>query len=202
MIRRMAVPASLVAGMLFTALVGPVEAQTPGGSKWVVDPVHSQIDFRVRHLVGRVRGTFTDWYAIIIAKDGDWRHGVVNMSAQTGTLNTGNAIRDADLRSDHFFAVEQYPQMTFEGSGIVATDSTATIAGTLTIKGHVHPVALTGQYRGVARDSEGHERVAFEVTTTLDRRDYGMTWSPTVAGSDLVGNEVEISVALEAVRVN
>ena len=198
MIHRIAASAGLVAGILLTAPTQPAQAQ----AKWVVDPVHSQVDFRVRHLVGRVRGTFTDWYAIIIAKDGNWRHGVVNMSAQTATLNTGNAIRDADLRSDHFFAVDRYPQMTFEGTGIVATDSTVTIAGTLTIKGHVHAVALTGQYRGVAKDSDGHERIAFEATTTLDRRDYGMTWSPNVAGSELIGNDVEITVALEAVRIN
>src|SRR5262249_5358696 len=112
-------------------------SQSPAsGTKWVVDPVHSQINFRVRHLVGRVQGTFVDWYGIIVTTDPDWTRGTVKVTAQTASLSTGNAYRDADLRSDRFFAVDSFPQLTFEGTGIVATDSTVELGGTLTIKGH------------------------------------------------------------------
>lgn len=171
-------------------------------TKWVVDMVHSQVDFRVRHLVGRVRGTFDKWYAILQTKEGDWKLGTVQVAVQTATLNTGNAYRDADLRSERFFAVGRYPKMTFEGTGFAVADSTLNVNGILTIKGHSKPVTLSGQYRGLARDSDGHERIAFEATGSVDRRDFDIGWNETVGGTDLIGNAVEITIAIEAVRVN
>lgn len=189
--------------------IGIVAAQEPnreapprGGTHWVVDIVHSQIDFRVRHLVGRVRGTFTNWYAVILTEDQDWRHGRVNVTVQTASLNTGNGIRDADLRSGRFFGVDSFPEMTFLGTGIAASDTTVEIIGLLTIKAHTRPVTLKGTYRGIAKDSSGHERIAFEATVTLDRRDFGIDWNASVGSNTLIGNEVEITIALEAARVN
>jgi polyisoprenoid-binding protein YceI len=171
-------------------------------TKWVVDMVHSQVDFGVRHLVGRVRGNFTRWYAVLSTEEGGWKVGNVNVSIQTASLNTGNAYRDDDLRSDRFFAVNRYPKMTFQGTGFAATDSTVDVHGLLTIKGHSRPVVLSGQFRGIAKDAEGHERIAFEVSTVVDRRDYGISWNENVAGMGLIGNEVEVTVGIEAVRVN
>ena len=205
--------AGMMAGAVLVGLMAapPAKAQTvsdsavgqmPAETKWVVDMVHSQVDFRVRHLVGRVRGTFNRWYAVLTTKDGDWKLGTVNVAVQTASLNTGNDYRDADLRSDRFFAVQRYPKMTFEGAGFAATDSTVDVSGILTIKGRSRPVVLSGAYRGIAKDSEGHERIAFEVTGVVDRRDYGINYNETVAGADLIGNEVEITVAIEAVRAN
>ena len=171
-------------------------------TKWVVDMVHSQVDFGVRHLVGRVRGTFTKWYAVLTTKDGDWKLGTVNLSVETASLNTGNAYRDDDLRSDRFFAVGRYPKMTFQGTGFAATDSTVDLSGILTIKGRSKPVVLSGLYRGIAKDAEGHERIAFEATGAVDRRDFGISWNESIAGTDLIGNNVEITIGIEAVRVN
>jgi polyisoprenoid-binding protein YceI len=169
-------------------------------TKWVVDMVHSQVDFGVRHLVGRVRGTFGKWYAVLTTKENDWKHGTVTVSVQTASLNTGNTYRDADLRSDRFFDVQRYPKMTFEGTEFAVADSTLSVNGMLTIKGHSKPITLTGQYRGVAKDSDGHERIAFEARGEVDRRDFGIEWNESVAGTDLVGNTVEITVGIEAVR--
>jgi len=180
----------------------PPTAARQTNTKWVVDLVHSQVDFRVRHLVGRVRGTFTRWYAVLVTADPNWTQGTVQVSVQTASLNTGNAYRDADLRSDRFFAVDSFPKMTFQGTGIVATDSTVDLRGILTIKGHSHPVTFSGEYRGVAKDPEGHERIAFDASTLVDRRDYGISWNESVAGNPIVGNEVEVTIAIEAVRVD
>lgn len=170
-------------------------------ARWVVDMVHSQVDFGVRHLVGRVRGTFEKWYAVLTTKENDWKQGTVKVSVQTASLNTGNAYRDADLRSERFFDVRRYPKMTFEGTEFAVADSTLSVSGILTIKGHSKPITLTGQYRGVAKDGEGHERIAFEATGEVDRRDFGINYNESVAGTDLVGNTVEIKVGIEAVRV-
>jgi polyisoprenoid-binding protein YceI len=202
------VGAALVTWML---AVQPAAAQSVGQPpsdarqtdiKWVVDLVHSQVDFRVRHLIGRVRGTFTKWYAVLTTADPDWTRGTVKVTVQTASLSTGNAYRDADLRSDRFFAVDSFPVLTFEGTGIVATDSTVTLRGTLTIKGRSHSVLLSGQYRGIAKDRDGHQRIAFDASTVVDRRDYGMRYSESVAGNPIVGNDVEVTIAIEAVRVD
>ena len=172
------------------------------GTKWVVDMVHSQVDFGVRHLVGQVRGTFDRWYAVLLTKEGDWKLGTVNVTIQTASLSTGNRYRDDDLRSDRFFAVGRYPEMTFKGTGFAVADSTVDVNGILTIKGHSKPVMLSGRYRGTAKDTDGHERIAFEATGAVDRRDFGMTWNETIGGTELVGNNVEITIGIEAVRVD
>ena len=170
-------------------------------TKWVVDMVHSQVDFGVRHLVGRVRGTFTKWYATLTTKEGDWKLGTVDVTVQTASLNTGNSYRDDDLRSDRFFSVTRFPRMTFQGTGFAATDSTLDVSGILTIKGHSKPVVLSGRYRGIAKDREGHERIAFQATGEVDRRDFGISWNESVAGTELIGNNVEITIGIEAVKV-
>lgn len=180
----------------------PAPAAAQSGTRWVVDPVHSQVDFRVRHLLGRVRGTFTKYYAVLETHDSDWTDGKVKVTVQTGSLDTGNRYRDEDLRSDRFFSVIRYPRMTFEGTGIVARDSTVEISGMLTLKGRSHPVTLSGQYRGIIRDAEGHQRIAFDASTVLDRRDYDISYNEAVAGRELIGNDVEITIAIEAVRSN
>ena len=174
----------------------------PTGTRWIVDPVHSQVDFRVRHLVGRVRGTFDDWYGVIVTQDDDWTRGTVNVAVQTRSVNTGNAHRDADLRSERFFAADSYPRMTFESTGIVATDSTVEIGGILTIRGRSRHVVLTGQFRGTARDYVGEKRIAFDASTVVDRREFGLDYSEMVNGVPGIGNEVEVTIAIEAIRVD
>lgn len=172
------------------------------GTRWLVDPAHSQVDFRVHHLVGRVRGTFDDWFGVIVTQDDDWTRGTVNVTVQTRSVNTGNANRDADLRSDRFLAADSFPRMTFESTGIVATDSTVEIGGILTIKGHSHHVVLTGQYRGTAKDYVGQQRIAFDATTVVNRRDFGLEYAEMVNGVPGIGDDVEITIAIEAIRVS
>ena len=205
---RRVVGIGLVAGVLL-GLAAEVQGQAANaakgseGSRWIVDIVHSQIDFRVSHLVGRVRGTFTDWYAVIRTSGGDWTTGSVTVRVQTASLNTGNNYRDADLRSAEFFGVDSFPVLSFEGGGIkTGPDSAITISGVVTIKGHSKPVTLSGQYRGIARDTEGHERIGFEATTALDRMDFGIGGNTIVDGTSLIGKQVDLTIALEAVRVN
>lgn len=185
------------------AAIARASSQIPStGTRWLVDPVHSQVDFRVRHLVGRVRGTFDDWFGVIVTQDDDWTHGTVNVTVHTRSVNTGNRNRDADLRSDRFFATDSFPRLTFESTGIVATDSTVEIGGILTIKGRARHVVLTGQYRGTAKDYVGEKRIAFDATTVVNRRDFGLTYSEIVNGVPGIGDDVEITIAIEAIRVN
>jgi hypothetical protein len=112
----------------------------------------------------------------------DWRTGTVNVYIQTSSINTNNATRDADLRSPNFFAVDSFPLITFESTGIVAADSNFEMGGLLTIKGRTHPVVLSGEYRGLAKDMNGKQRVAFEGSTLINRKQYNLNWNQTVDG--------------------
>jgi polyisoprenoid-binding protein YceI len=200
---------ALLAALAFT-LAAPAAAHgqavpaadSTAATKWVVDPVHSQVDFRIRHLVGRVRGTFTDWYGILEIQNRDWTHGKVRVSVQTGSLDTGNKYRDADLRSNRFFAVDSFPQMKFESTHIIARGDSVELRGFLTIKGRSRPVVLKGVYRGIAQDREGHERIGFEASATVDRRDFGITWNEVVAGVSTIGDNVDITITIEAARIS
>src|SRR5512135_222731 len=165
-----ALAVTLVAPAAALGQAVPEPASSTAATKWVVDPVHSQVDFRIRHLVGRVRGTFTDWYGLLETQNRDWTRGTVRVTVQTRSLDTGNKYRDADLRSNRFFAVDSFPQMTFESTRIIA--------------------------RGSSRDREGHERIGFEAGTTIDRRDFGITWNEVVAGVSTIGDDVDITITI------
>jgi polyisoprenoid-binding protein YceI len=202
---------AVTVALLFSA--APLAAQTvtplrasmlppATGTKWIVDPVHSQVEFGIRHLLGRVRGSFARWYGVIATKNADWTHGTVNVQVQTASINTGNGLRDADLRSARFLDSDSFPAMTFESTGIVATDSTVEIGGILTLRGRARHVVLKGQFHGIGKDQEGKERIAFDAATVVDRRDFGISWNQMVEGTKSIGDDVEISIALEAVRAS
>jgi len=194
------------------AAAGPAAAQQPvaraaavqsaNPTRWVVDPVHSQVEFGIRHLLGRVRGSFTRWYALIETRDRDWTRGAVNVQVRTASINTGNGYRDTDLRSPRFLSTDSFPVMTFRSTSIASRDSTVEIGGILTLKGRSHPVVLKGNFHGIGKDLEGKERIAFDASTVVDRRDYGIRWNQLLEGSNTIGDDVEITVALEAVRAN
>ena len=92
--------------------------------------------------------------------------------------------------------------MTFESTGIVATDSTVQIGGILTLKGHARRIVLVGQYRGTANDDAGQQRIAFDASTVIDRRDFGLAYKEMVNSIPGIGDDVEITIAIEAIRVN
>ena len=199
----LALLAAASSGAAQTATATRGSATSPAGdTKWVVDPVHSQVEFGIRHLLGRVRGSFTRWYGVIATRDTNWTHGTVKVQVQTASINTGNDYRDADLRSARFLDTDSFPTMTFEGTGIAATDSTVEISGILTLKGHSKNVVLKGQFRGIGKDQEGKQRIAFDVSTLLDRRDFGISYNQLVEGAKMIGDDVEITIALEAVRAS
>lgn len=215
MVRRLGLAAMLVPGVLGAQAQTqrPTQTQTQqwtqtktytkpasGGVHWVVDPDHSEVTFRIRHLVGRVRGSFTRFNATLVTGTSDWRTGTVNVYIQTSSINTNNATRDADLRSPNFFAVDSFPLITFESTGIVAADSNFEMGGLLTIKGRTHPVVLSGEYRGLAKDMNGKQRVAFEGSTLINRKQYNLNWNQTVDGGAMLGDDVEIEIALEAIQ--
>lgn len=185
---------------------GPVAAQAktytspPVGAGWRIDTQHSEVSFRIRHIVGRVRGQFTDWDGVLVTKNQDWSRGTVNVTVRTASIDTRNEARDTDLRSPRFFSVDSFPTMTFESTGLIQTNTSFEMGGLLTIKGHTHPVTFKGQYRGIARDQNGKERIAFDGTALINRKEYGLTWNQALENGAMLSDAVELEIAIEAVR--
>lgn len=175
--------------------VAPAEVAT-----YQIDTVHSEMTFRIRHLMGRVFGAFTDWEGTLTADPDDLSTLAVDVTVQTASINTFNEQRDDHLRTDDFFDVENHPTMTFTSSRVVVNGRAINVEGDLTIRGTTRPVVLTGEYLGEGPDPWGGERIAFVASTTIDRQDFGVSFNQLVEGVGMIGDQVEISLAIEAVR--
>lgn len=170
-------------------------------TQWRIDRTHSELVFRVRHLVSRVSGTFKDWDGTIVAERPDWQGGAVSVTVRTASIDTNNDRRDVHLRSPDFFDSDHFPEMTFRSTSVTLEGRHLTMEGELTIRGVTHPVVLTGSFLGVVPGPEGHDRAGFEAATRINRLDYGVTWNRTAEGGGmLLGDEVSIEVTVEAVR--
>ncbi len=168
---------------------------------WMVDKTHSELLFRVRHMVSRVTGTFTDWDATITAEPGNWNAGSVAVNVRTASIDTNNERRDTHLRSPDFFETEKYPLMTFRSTSVVVRGEAVTLTGDLTIRDVTRRVVLTGSFLGLAAGAQGRDRIGFTVSGTVNRMDYGLTWNRAAEGGGLVlADDVTIDVTVAAVR--
>lgn len=167
-----------------------------------IDVGHSDISFRIRHLMSRTRGTFNEWAGTITADPADWTTGSVDVTIQAASIDTRHERRDADLRSDNFFDVETYPAITFKSTKVDVSGTTLSITGDLTIRDVTRSVVLQGEFLGVTGKGTPRERIGFEASTTINRLDYGVKWNRAIEGGGvLLGDEVEISIGIEAVRM-
>jgi polyisoprenoid-binding protein YceI len=167
---------------------------------WAIDPVHSSINFWVRHLmVSKVRGKFDNFSgAIAVTEDGTPS---VHAQIAVDSVNTGNDQRDGHVKSADFFDVERYPVATFASSALEANGDNYVLSGELTLKGVTRPVALELDFYGV-NPGMGHGEVAgFEASVVLNRKDFGIDIDlPLESGGVVVGDKVTVTLEIEAVR--
>jgi polyisoprenoid-binding protein YceI len=167
---------------------------------WAIDPVHSSVNFWVRHLmISRVRGKFDNFSgAIVIAQDGTPS---VQAEVAVDSVNTGNEQRDAHVKSAGFFDVEKYPVATFNAGAVESNGDSYLLRGELTIKGVTQPVTLDLNFNGV-NPGMGHGEVAgFEASVVLNRKDFGIDVDmPLETGGVVVGDKVTLTLDIEAVR--
>ncbi len=186
------------------AAAGKTQGRTfthpPVGTVWRIDPTHSEVGFRIRHLLGRVRGQFTEWSGTVVTRSENWEKGTVNIVIRSRSIDTNNEGRDGDLRSPRFFNTDSFPEITFESTGILAQDQRFEMSGLLTIKGTTRPVVFTGTYLGIGGDANGKDRIAFDGTAVINRRDFGIFWNQALDRGNLLGDDVELEIAVEAVR--
>jgi polyisoprenoid-binding protein YceI len=169
---------------------------------WNIDTAHSGIGFSVRHMVvSKVRGRFTKFAGTIHIEDDVARsEGTVTIDASS--IDTGVPDRDAHLRSPEFFDVEKFPELRFRSKRIEKLDDARyRVAGDLTIRDVTREVRLEAEYGGRAKDPWGNERVGFVGRTSIDRRDFGLTWNQVLeTGGILVGDRVDIDIEIEGVK--
>lgn len=172
-------------------------------STWVLDPSHSSVDFSIRHLViAKVKGTFTDFSANIVADPEDLTTAELEFTVQTASVDTRNEDRDNHLRSGDFFDSENFPAMTFKATNIVKkSNGEYDITGDLTIRGVTRQETFSASYGGMAKDPWGNEKVGFDVSGTIVRSEYGLTWNAALeTGGVLVGDQVQISLDVQAAK--
>ena len=167
-----------------------------------IDPAHSTVQFSVRHLViSKVHGAFTRWSGTIDYDAANPSESKVSAKIETASIDTREAARDQHLRSADFFDAEKYPQITFESTKVQKLDvDRYRITGDLTIHGVTREVVLETEYLGAAKDPWGNERRGFQAKTSLNRKDFGLSWNQALeTGGVLVGEKVEIALDLQTI---
>ena len=171
--------------------------------RWEIDSSHSSLHFSVRHLViAKVRGSFARWAGTIQVPDGDFSKATVVVTIDASSIDTGVADRDGHLKSPDFFDVAQYPELRFVGKRVQSrAEGEIDVVGELTLKGITREVVLRVEQHGQAKDPWGNVRAAFSAKTTIDRKDFGLTWNQALeTGGVLVGDKVEIEAEIQAVK--
>ncbi|WP_342319566.1 YceI family protein [Corynebacterium mayonis] len=163
---------------------------------WVIDPAHTNIGFTARHaMVTKVRGKFEEFDAKVIVDAEDPSKSHASAVIKTGSVNTNNADRDGHVRGADFFAVDEFPEMTFESTGFSVEGTSGTVSGDLTIKGVTKPVTLDVEIFGVDEDPFGATRIGFEASTKINRKDFGIDFqAPMGSGGVLISEQIVISI--------
>lgn len=169
-----------------------------------IDFAHSQVQFVVRHMMlAKVRGVFEKFSGSIEYDENNPANTRVDVTIETASINTREPQRDNHLRSDDFFQSDVYPAMTFTGSGVEMTGTnSALLHGNLTIRDIIRPVVLKVEFLGSSKSPWGSTSFGFEAHAIINRKDWGLIWNQALeTGGLLVGEEVEINIELELVKV-
>jgi len=181
--------------------VATTPSVAPASATWQIDTAHSELSFRIRHLISRVRGNFTDWSGTITPDPANLAGGSVRVEIRTASINTNHERRDNHLRSDDFFDAAQFPAITFRSRRVETRGESLRVHGDLTMRGVTRPVVLEGAFIGTTRGPDGRERLGLEAQTTVNRHDFGIAWNRAAEGGGVVlGDEVTISITVAAVR--
>ena len=173
-------------------------------TKWGIDPIHSEIAFKVKHLmITNVKGVFKEFDASVYTTGENFMTSEIDFWLNPASVDTGAADRDAHLKSADFFDVENFKQINFVGKSYekVDNDGSYTLYGDLTIKGVSKQVKLDVEFGGVMKDPWGNEKAGFTINGKINRKDWGLNWNAALeAGGVLVGETVNISCEVQLVK--
>lgn len=180
-----------------------METQVPSATTWVIDPMHSEVQFKVKHLmVSTVSGQFSQFEGQLVMAGDDFEDAKITFSANIDSISTGNEQRDGHLKTAEFFDAEQFPKLTFESTGMTKSgDEVYTLTGNLTLHGVTKPVTLKAEYGGQMGDFYGNTKAGFEVTGVIKRKEFGLTWDGiTEAGGVVVSDEVKLTMNIQVAK--
>lgn len=180
-----------------------MEQKTIATTKWVVDPAHSELTFKVKHLmISTITGHFRKFSVSVEAEEEDFTHPKsVEVIIDVDSIYTNNEQRDNHLRSVDFFDTANHPRIVFKGERYECNGEEGVFHGQLTIWGHTHPIAIDIEHGGVATDPYGQRKAAFSVTGKLSRKAFGVTWNAvTDTGGVVVGDEVRFYAEIQLIR--
>ena len=174
--------------------------------KWMIDPVHSEIAFKVRHLmITNVKGVFQDFEASIYTIGDDFMSAEIDFWMDPASVDTGSADRDEHMRSADFFDVAHHKEITFTSNSYetVDNDGSYEMYGDLTIKGITKRVKLDVEFGGVIKDPWGAKKAGFTINGKINRSDWGLNWNTALeAGGVLVSEEIRISCEVQLLIAN
>ena len=173
-------------------------------AKWQIDPAHSEVKFKVKHLVvSTVTGHFKSFTAVIEAERDDFSDARISFEADVNSLSTNNEQRDAHLKSPDFFGAGKHPKMAFRSTSVTpVSDDEFEVAGDLTMRGVTRPVTLDVTYNGTVSGFGGQKVAGFEITGKVNRFDFGLIWNAmTEAGGVVVSSDVKLDIAAEFNKV-
>jgi len=168
-------------------------------SKWSIDAMHSEVEFKVKHLmISTVTGKFSSYSGDIESSNEDFTEAKISFTADVKSISTGNEQRDGHLQSDDFFNSESFPQIKFISTGMGKNK----LVGDLTIRDVTKSVELNVEYNGKMNDPYGNTKAGFEVNGKINRSDFDLKWSATTeAGGIVVSDEVKIICNIQLIKV-
>lgn len=172
-------------------------------TKWILDPTHSDLSFKIKHLmISNVTGKFGQFDAEAETEGDDFSKAKVVSSIEVASIDTNNKDRDNHLRNADFFEVESHPQIRFESNRIEKiNDETFNVYGDLTIKGIAKPVKLVAEYNGIVKDPYGNTKAGFTLSGKINRKDWGMNFNAALeTGGLMLGEEVKIQGEVQLVK--
>lgn len=176
--------------------------ETAVKTTWAIDPTHSEVQFKVKHLViSTVTGTFKKFEGNLESDSDDFDGASASFSLDVNSIDTNVADRDAHLKSDDFFAADKFPQITFNNGLLNKTGDAYQLTGDLTIRDVTKKITLDVEFGGVMVDPYGQTKAGFEITGKINRKEFGLAWSAvTEAGGIVVADEIKLHLNVQVVR--
>lgn len=170
---------------------------------WKIDPTHSDVEFKIRHLmITNVTGYFGKYDATVESSNDDFSDAKVSFEADVASISTKNEQRDQHLQSEDFFHAAQYPKLTFVSTNVKKVDDeNYKVTGDLTMRGVTKPVELTVEFSGIVKDPYGQTKAGFEIKGKINRKDFGVSFNAvTDNGGVMLGEEVKLQASVQLVK--
>lgn len=171
-------------------------------TKWSIDPTHSEVGFKVKHMMfTNVSGKFKTYDAEITTEDDDFTKSEISFSADINSIDTNNTDRDNHLKSADFFDAENHPKLTFKSLSLTKSGDEYQLTGELTLHGITKTVKLDAEVSGLLKDPWGNTKVAMNISGKINRKDWGLNWNSALeTGGVLVGEDVKLNIELQLLK--